>query len=188
MVSTPAGDTKVNTCPGDGQADVVEFINTSESLASYAYIITDNQGTVLDLPENSADFEGAGAGICRVYGASYTGSLTIQIGDNLRELSSVSDGVTDLSDNFIRIVRRCHPNNSANMEMYPNPAKNSIQLNHNGARLAVQVLDARGHTLINRVFDTANPRLDISDLPTGIYIVLADDGQGALQRMRLIKN
>ncbi len=187
-VSTSNGDTKVNTCPGDGVADILEFSTSSTSTANYAYIITDNNGNVLGLPETSADFEGAGPGICRVYGASYTGNLTIQIGDNLRKLTSVSDGLTDLSDNFIQVVRRCNQHSSVNMELYPNPARSTVQLNHSGARLAVQVLDARGHTLINRKFDTANPQLDVSELPTGIYIVLLDDGQGAIQRMRLIKN
>ena len=185
-VSTPAGDTKVKTCPGDGEADVIMFATNSTASADYAFIITDNKGTVLGLPGDSADFEGAGEGICRVYGVSFTGNLTVALGDNLRELKQLSDQESDLSDNFIRVERRCA--RPAHMELYPNPARNTVQLNHSGARLAVQVVDARGHTLINRTFDTANPQLDVSDLPTGIYIVMVDDGQGAVQRMRLIKN
>ena len=105
-VATPMGQTEVYTCPGDGVMDVVEAVTTSESTANYALIVTDNQRNVLGLPPGlSVDLEGAGVGICRVYGVSFTGNLTVQVGDNLGDLESLSDMSADLSDNFITTFR-----------------------------------------------------------------------------------
>jgi hypothetical protein len=101
----PSGATRRYTCPGDGNADVVSFVNTSSSAAQYAYVITDDQNVILGLPPgNMQDFEGAGSGTCRVWGLSYTGSLTAMMGQNAATASLSSD-CFELSDNFIEIVR-----------------------------------------------------------------------------------
>ncbi|MFK7970822.1 MAG: hypothetical protein AB8F95_10665, partial [Bacteroidia bacterium] len=104
-VSMPSGATTRYTCPGDGNADVVSFTNTSTAATSYAYVITDDQNVILGLPPgNSQDFEGAGTGTCRVWGLSYTGNLTAMMGQNAAT-ASLASGCSDLSSNFIEIVR-----------------------------------------------------------------------------------
>ncbi len=105
MVATTDGNTSVNTCPGDGNDDIIDFTHTTSSGASYAYIITDDNDVVLGLPpSNSQNFEGAGEGICRIWGISYTGDLTIWPGD-VATNKALSTGCFDLSDNFIEVVR-----------------------------------------------------------------------------------
>ena len=105
-VADANGASVVNTCAGDGQSDVVLFTHNTTSGADYAYFITDENNYVLGVPPgNSQDFEGAGVGVCRVWGISYTGTLNIYPGD-LATDKSLSSGCFDLSDNFIEINRQ----------------------------------------------------------------------------------
>ena len=104
-VAMPSGATEINTCAGDGIDDIVMFTNTSDSDATYAYVITDADSNILGInPGDSQNFDGAGEGNCQVYGLSYTGNITAQAGDNIDGLA-FSDGCFDLSDNAITVIR-----------------------------------------------------------------------------------
>ncbi|MEZ4686316.1 MAG: hypothetical protein R3B47_09685 [Bacteroidia bacterium] len=71
MVTSAAGNTTERICV-NGSPDPITFVNTSSSLAQYQYIVTDANDSILAVPPVSTiNFDGAGAGICRVYGASY---------------------------------------------------------------------------------------------------------------------
>ena len=105
MVMMPSGLTTRYTCPGDGNPDVVSFVTTSTTTANYAYVITDDNNNILGIPPgNSQDFEGAGAGVCRVWGLAYTGNIIAQQGDNAAT-TTLTDGCFSLSSNFIEIIR-----------------------------------------------------------------------------------
>jgi len=54
---------------------------------------------------DSQDFDPAGLGACGVYGLSYTGNLTVAMGDDLFGGQDLSDGCFDLSDNSIVVTR-----------------------------------------------------------------------------------
>ena len=85
----------------------VRAYNTSQAApeSGYAYVITDNEGMVLAYPPaNQFDFSGAPAGICRIYGISYTGTLDTTTGISIAEVMSDS-GEQELSRNYIRVVR-----------------------------------------------------------------------------------
>ncbi|MEM6802675.1 MAG: T9SS type A sorting domain-containing protein [Bacteroidota bacterium] len=104
-VTTAAGDTTTYTCPGDGNADAIDFSVTGNSSDNFTYVVTDDQGIILGLPPaNTVDFEGAGTGTCYVWGLSYTGNLTAQVGDDATSVA-LSDSCFDLSDNFVRVFR-----------------------------------------------------------------------------------
>jgi len=103
-VADDNGATELTVCAGDDLADVVNFTHVSNSGAAYGYIVTDDNNNVLGLPGNSIDFNGAGTGICRVWGISYTGNLTIFGGDNIMN-KTLSDDCFDLSDNYIEVDR-----------------------------------------------------------------------------------
>ena len=51
-----------------------------------------------------ANFDGAGAGVCRVWGLAYTGNVLAQAGDDAAA-TTLTDGCFDLSDNFITVNR-----------------------------------------------------------------------------------
>ena len=100
------GATMAYTCEGDGNADFIEFANMTTATANFNYIVTDDQGNIIGLPpENMVDFEGAGPGICRVYGVSYGGPLTGAIGDNIFAVDLAQQGCCILSSNFVEVVR-----------------------------------------------------------------------------------
>ncbi|MEM1327657.1 MAG: fasciclin domain-containing protein, partial [Bacteroidota bacterium] len=104
-VALEDGSTEI-TIIVDDEEDVLTF--TSEGAdedANFAYVITDDQNNILALPpSNMADLNGAGVGICRVWGLSYTGNITAMMGDNAAEVD-LSDECFDLSDNFITVTR-----------------------------------------------------------------------------------
>ena len=69
------------------------------------YVITDENNTILAVNSDGViDFDGAGPGICRVWGLSYSGSLIADTGDNAAEVA-LSDECFELSSNFVTIIR-----------------------------------------------------------------------------------
>ena len=104
-VSTASGATTVYTCPGNDIADVIEFAHENNSAAQFTYVITDSDNNILGIPPgNSQNFDGAGTGVCRVWGLSYTGNILVGAGDNAAT-STLTDGCFDLSENFVEVVR-----------------------------------------------------------------------------------
>ena len=91
-------------CVGDGIPDQVSGITlTGNSRANSAWVITDEQGIILDLPPHpdSVDFDPTGNGVCLIWHLSYTDSLMgLQLDSNVVNLS----GCFDFSDS-IRVVR-----------------------------------------------------------------------------------
>ncbi|MCO6478407.1 MAG: hypothetical protein J5I94_17385, partial [Phaeodactylibacter sp.] len=100
------GETSATVCVGDGQDDILSFTNQTSSSAAYTFIITDDNNIILDIPDGaSANFEGADAGICRIWGLSYTGNLTAAPGDDAAAVA-LSDDCFELSENFIEVIRQ----------------------------------------------------------------------------------
>ncbi len=104
MVSTTDEATSVSLCSMDENADLVPFFTTSESTENYQYIITDEDNVILGLPGDSNDFNDAPAGVCRVWGLSYDGMLTLEVGDDMDDVVP-TDECWDMSDNFIQVTR-----------------------------------------------------------------------------------
>lgn len=104
-VATPAGTTMVSTCPGDGIADIVNFVSQGAIGPNFTYVVTDENNFILGVPSGSSqDFEDGGFGICRVWGLSFAGELAAAIGDNAGAVD-LATGCFALSDNFITVVR-----------------------------------------------------------------------------------
>ncbi len=103
-VSLSNGDTETYLCPGDGNPDVLSFSNDSQAANNYAYIITDNNGIILDSTDDEYDFDGFPFGTCRVYGVGYTDNFTVLVGEDINN-TVLSDGCYDLSDNFVSVTK-----------------------------------------------------------------------------------
>lgn len=104
-VATEAGETEISTCPGDGIDDIVSFVNTGSDGENFTFIVTDNQNVVLGVPMgNEINFEGAGPGVCLVFGIAYEGELLVQPGDNAGTVELAS-GCYSLTDNFVTVTR-----------------------------------------------------------------------------------
>ena len=131
MVTTIDGATEVTITAGDGMDDIIEFASTGTSNSRFTYVITDDNNVILGIPpSNSQNFEGAGAGVCRVWGLSYTGEITAVVGDNAATTDLSSD-CFDLSENFITVTRNAPlgPIGTSSLNLQPNPAQDQIQLN-----------------------------------------------------------
>lgn len=105
-VLTTDGQSEVQTCPGDGEADIVEVVSTGASGGSVIYLITDGDGNLLGSnTEPSFDVEGAGVGACRIYAMAYQGNLTLTDGVNVPTATDLSDECFDVSSTFVTAVR-----------------------------------------------------------------------------------
>lgn len=98
ILLTADGQSNLDLCPGDGLPDVVEFAATGASPVDYIFLVTDGSGEVIDiLTDPLVDFDDYGPGSYVVWGLSYTGNLTVQIG-SIVNLIDLSDGCYDLSE------------------------------------------------------------------------------------------
>ena len=89
----------------DGTPQVISFDSTNTVGPNFTYVVTDDQGTILGLPPGDmVNFQPAGPGECWVWGLSYTGNVTAQVGDNATQVA-LTDGCFDLSDNFLVVFR-----------------------------------------------------------------------------------
>ncbi len=105
QITSESGDTRVYICPGDGNPDIVHFAKSGDAGSNFQYIITSDEDVILGLPPaDSADFDQAPIGICRVYGLSYSGTLLAEMGDTLTA-QMLSDKCYALSSNFLEVVR-----------------------------------------------------------------------------------
>lgn len=101
-----SGETMMEICTGDGFTDVTFFGNNSTyPYGNYAYIITDNQNNITEFVlTDSYDFDGIPVGTCHVWGISYVGSITAQIGDNVVGNDFLASEF-NLSSNHITVVK-----------------------------------------------------------------------------------
>lgn len=111
-VDSDAGDNVV-VCL-DEEVDLLTFTNNSiAENDSYAYVVTDEDNIIIAVLEgDSNNFNEAEAGVCRVWGLSFQGTLdplTIEVGDPA--LGVQTDGIClELSSNFITVTRQeCLP-------------------------------------------------------------------------------
>ncbi|MDP4711119.1 MAG: T9SS type A sorting domain-containing protein [Saprospiraceae bacterium] len=104
-IASDEGLTTVYTCPGDGQSDIVGFVQTSTD-PFYTFVLTDPDNVILGYADanNAFDFETVGQANCRVWGLSYLGDLNQPVGVSLDE-AVFSDLCFDLSDNFVDVIQ-----------------------------------------------------------------------------------
>lgn len=103
-VSTFTGETNLTRCPQEiGASDVIRF-KSSRSGTPMAYLVTDETNNILQVSASaSIDLSSLGAGTFRVWGFSYAGQITAQIGVNAAttQLASIC---SILSNNFVTIT------------------------------------------------------------------------------------
>ena len=97
------GASSFSLCLGQGSG-FVSFLNSSAaSLLPYRYVLTnDKDEVVLVLSGASFDISIMPMGGYRIYGVSFTGTLNLRPGMNIRS-ANISDRCYDLSDNYISL-------------------------------------------------------------------------------------
>ncbi len=88
-LSTLAGETEITICAGDGVSDAFDVSLTGNSGPEDSWIITDDSGNILALPQAPPfDLDNAGAGVCNIYNISYGGAMSgLSVDGNLSNLS-----------------------------------------------------------------------------------------------------
>lgn len=100
-VSISTGEVFARLCVNDGVPSVLSFQNNSGFAPNYAYVVTDEDNVILFISTSpEIDFDDFAAGTIRVWGLSYTGNVTAEVGDNAADVE-LSDECYDLSTNFV---------------------------------------------------------------------------------------
>jgi len=176
-VSTADGATTINTVPGDGNDDIIEFAHESDSDANFIYIVTDENNKIIGTPPgNTVNFEGAGEGICRVWGISYTGDLRYLLGGTVGNFALSSD-CFEVSENFVEVIRSADgvcDVSGGEITLDNGETTTSICVDGIGDPLNINVTGSRGENAAWVITDEA---LNILGLPAAPPFDL--DGAGA---------
>ena len=186
-------DDPTTICVGDGIADPIDVTLEGESGESMAWVITDANLNILDLPIGPPfDLEGAGIGVCLIWQLSYSGELNgAYIGNNAGDLTG---DCFDLS-NPIVVVRLGCDINASNYEKYsdwnplfsvsPNPTTGLSQIvfeTNERIRTTIEVYDMKGRS-IQTLFNqealsglTYRMEFEGEGLPNGVYLVRITNG------------
>ena len=187
-VTTEDGETTVMIIVGDGVADEITFSNNSESTESYMYVITDEDNNILGTTDDSNDFEGAAAGICRVWGVSYSGELTAEAGTNASAISST--GCWSLSADFVTIDREMFDNvseeNGLDVTIYPTVFENELFIIGLDESFNFSLTSISGKLVYNEKFNSGVGSIQLSSIAPGIYIGTIEI-EGKSSTFRVIK-
>ncbi len=204
-VETDNGEVVIEICVGDGEDDIINFTNSTTANANYQYVITDENNIILGLPPgNSQNFEGAGVGVCRVWGLSYTGNIIASVGDDAAAVT-LTDDCYELSANFIEVIRTDDPavcNGPSpspfglnehgvtlstqvyhpEVQLFPNPVSQSlsVKVDHqleNNSTILVRVFDASGKIVYRNNHSSRQIDLNVSNLPNGIFALQLTNGE-----------
>ncbi|MEM7187653.1 MAG: T9SS type A sorting domain-containing protein, partial [Bacteroidota bacterium] len=204
-VTLANGDTSVTICAGDGIADPLEVVHVNESPnLTFNYVITDSDAdnTILAISASSTiDLEGAGAGVCRIWGWSYRGLDGASfIGQPLDALDS--EDCSDISEDFVEVIRLTGSDCILSTEgvlaegdfsIFPNPAQSTVNITYAGnlsTALEVTLYDIAGRSVQQTTFNNgaSTTTLSVSNLPSGVYIINVEDNEtGNVVTKQLIK-
>lgn len=173
---------------------MLSFINSSNSTEEYAYVITDADNTILGISTNpTINFGPAGPGVCRVWGLSFAGEIVATPGQALFAAPLVA-GCAELTENFVTVTR-VFPEGLADedtmlgdaavlgaptLKAFPNPVAGSevfitisSELPLDGGRLALRDINGQVYQAqtLTGGSATTTVRLDLSQVPSGIYFV-----------------
>ncbi|MEM7660431.1 MAG: T9SS type A sorting domain-containing protein, partial [Bacteroidota bacterium] len=198
MVAEVGGVDTVNVCLADttSGSGIVRFESSAAAGPNFAYVVTDTEGVILGLPPgNSVDFAPAGVGECWVWGLSYSGEVTAQVGDTATAVS-LTTGCYDLSDEFVVVFRDsmgpgCVTSiadelSLEDFRLAPNPATDQVSISFWQAEalnqatvvtlynLAGQQLQVQRLSLFGQ--GTQEFQLSVADLSQGMYLLQIQQG------------
>ncbi len=109
-------------------------------------------------------------------------NLVIRTGSDLNTIESVCGLPLSEGDSLPLKVSNCSSSidipkyQGAGWDFYPNPARDHIQLSlHNSGKVKYDILDMSGQTRLRGTLYDKNGFIDISSLPTGIYLLRLRD-------------
>lgn len=120
--------------------------------------------------------------------------------DNTSKYRYIHSGATPAVPNFYRIkqvdkdgkfsyspVRIVKFNTAPGIIVSPNPASNFINVYTAEKNINVSLVDAAGRRLITQKLESGNGQINISELPRGIYTVVAENSKTTIGTWRILK-
>ncbi len=172
----------LETVAGTVGTDELSFHAINEGITdslSYSYIITGEDQQILSwviantiADSTLLDFSDSLAGSCQVWGWSYAGLLSPQVGT---PISSLNDNVCEnISANLINVIKNEDPNSiykhkEAGLKIYPNPAQTHITILNKNPQSTFFIRSLEGITLKSGNADI----IEVMDLESGTYILEA---------------
>ncbi|MCH2197859.1 MAG: T9SS type A sorting domain-containing protein [Flavobacteriales bacterium] len=195
-VSTSDGETMVTVIvgdgDGDGDGDEFEFASAESEGENFVFIVTDPSGEIIDILDgNTADFEGAPAGICYVYGFSYYGTLEAEVENNIADITSTED-CYQISENFVTIDRQpvgVYEARVNALKAWPNPVNEAVTIDLPEALQNAQltIYNTQGQiVLTTQMSGSGNQQVNVSQLATGTYHLHLTNGDQTY-RIALLK-
>ena len=185
VVSTADGLSELTVCLTDSISDVVAFAVNGNSAANFTFVVTDTANVILGLPSgDEVDFSGAGPGICRVWGLSFTGNVLAAVGDTASAVA-LTDGCFALSSNFVTVTR----DDSCGTTNPPNSTLSSFTLVDADTDMDVQAIADGDSIDVSGVayVDHLNVRYEPDTSITGIGSVVFDfDGEQAVRIEQIV--
>ena len=192
MVMTEDGETEITITVGDSLDNIIHFDSIDVVGDQFTYVITDDNNVILAVPGgDQVNFEGAGIGVCRVWGLAYTGDITAVPGDTA-SIVDLTDGCFDLSDNFITVIRE---GNLIDPEIeiltdeiiadivitpWPNPTSRTLNIRikqkASAKNASISIINFSGNVIRHIELDgdaeQQQLELDVTNFPGGIYNIL----------------
>ena len=212
-----SADTSTNgTLSGASQiqlnTDVKGLINISGDLDYYKFVITTGGTITITLSTLPADYNlflfnsagsqlasskktginsesipvtvAAGTYYAQVVGnktaSNATSCYTLKVATGTAARNDISSVTGDEAMSAIR---------EGTLQVYPNPADQSFELSlpYGESQSEVLIQSAQGKRVMSSTVNGATAQIDISGLPSGMYIILVRDGKGKTYRTRLVK-
>jgi len=115
----------------------------------------------------------------------WTGSdlLRYQVENNLvQQFDTLNENWT--SPTAIATTNKTNPE----VSIYPNPAKDYIQINTNNLNIETcEIVDINGKTIRHQTINTSKFKIKVADLPKGIYLLKFNTNNGIITK-RIVKN
>jgi len=103
-VTTSSGDTVISVCAGDDVSDLIAFDSANVEATNYIYVLTDTSNVIRQILEtDSYEFDTTSTGISRIWGLSFSGTLTAEVGKPADSVSAT--GCVDFSNNFVTVIK-----------------------------------------------------------------------------------
>lgn len=105
-IGTNIGDQDISLCPG-ASPDTILLNNTSSSLAGYAYLLVDlNTRQIAQIiTDGNLVTRSVPIGNHQLFGLSYTGNITAQVGDEFTDFNLFTDNCHELTTAAINVFR-----------------------------------------------------------------------------------
>jgi len=195
LTATTNWVTNLDICTSDSAPDSVRLLNNlfEEVGDNYVYLLTDEFEILQEVVSDTIyNFEGTGDGIIRVYGLSYDGVLSPQIGEHRRNTTATGCSIHSGDNLFLTINRTTTVCSSSTedtflqsqIEVFPNPNNGQIFIDYGEVKNVrrLEVFKSTGQLLKTSASET---QIEISQ--SGIYLLRFITENGAITKRIIVQ-